>query len=205
MEYSKMIQLFHLRVTRGSVEEPWISICPPGSCIAVAKKKDAGYYLIRVLIPIFGFVSLILLLVYLLLPVKKMPRIYPSLNSIGDKFVKVTYNGLAQATSNFSESNLVGRGSYGSVYRGKLKESKMKVAVKVFDLQMGGAEKSFLNECEVLRSIQHRNLLPILTACSTVDTTCKDFKAFVYSFMANGSLDRWLHHKGDKILQTAKL
>jgi Leucine-rich repeat (LRR) protein len=168
---------------------------PP--CEAVSKKTDTGYYLIRVLIPIFGFLSLILL-VYLLLLVKKMPRTYSSLNSIGDNFIKVSYNDLAQATSNFSESNLVGRGSYGSVYRGKLKESKMEVAVKVFDLQMGGAEKSFLKECEVLRSIQHRNLLPILTACSTVDNTGNVFKALVYSFMANGSLDRWLHHKEDR-------
>jgi serine/threonine protein kinase len=95
------------------------------------------------MIPIFGFLSLILL-VYLLLPVKKMPRIYSSLNSIGDNFIKVSYNDLGQATSNFSESNLVGRGSYGTVYRGKLNESKMEMAVKVFNLQMGGAEKSFL-------------------------------------------------------------
>jgi hypothetical protein len=50
----------------------------------------------------------------------------------------------------------------------------------------------------VLRSIHHRNLLPILTACSTVDNTGNVFKALVYSFMANGNLDRWLHHKGDR-------
>jgi len=57
-----------------------------------------------------------------------------------------------------------------------------------------------LKECEVLRSIQHRNLLPIVTACSTVDNTGSVFKALVYEFMANdGNLDKWLHHKGDGI------
>lgn len=170
------------------------------SCANTSKTTERGYYLIRVLIPIFGFMSLILL-VYFLFLVKKMPRQHISLNSFGENFLKVSYNDLAQATSNFAESNLIGRGSFGSVYRGKFKESKMEVAVKVFDLEMGGAEKSFLKECEVLRSIQHRNLLPIVTACSTVDNTGSVFKALVYEFMANGNLDKWLHHKGDGIVK----
>lgn len=54
-----------------------------------------------------------------------------------------------------------------------------------------------MSECEALRSIQHRNLLPIITACSTVDSTGNVFKALVYEFMPNGSLDTWLHHKVD--------
>jgi len=117
--------------------------------------------------------------------------------SLGENFLKVSYVDLAEATANFSESNLVGRGGYGSVYRGKLKESKVEVAVKVFDLEMHGAEKSFLKECDALRSIQHRNLLPIITACSTVDNTGNVFKALVYEFMPNGNLDTWLHQTED--------
>ncbi|XP_020407873.1 probable LRR receptor-like serine/threonine-protein kinase At3g47570 [Zea mays] len=67
------------------------------------------------------------------------------------------------------------------------------MAVKVFDLEMPGAERSFLAECEALRSIQHRNLLPIRTACSAVDNRGGMFKALLYEFMPNGSLDTWLH------------
>eukprot|EP00267_Zea_mays_P054940 XP_020408222.1 receptor kinase-like protein Xa21 isoform X2 [Zea mays] len=70
----------------------------------------------------------------------------------------------------------------------------MEVAVKVFDLEMRGAERSFLSECEALRSIQHRNLIPIITACSIVGT----FKALIFEFMSNGNLDTWLRHKGDE-------
>uniref|UniRef100_A0ACD5YSN7 Uncharacterized protein n=1 Tax=Avena sativa TaxID=4498 RepID=A0ACD5YSN7_AVESA len=73
----------------------------------------------------------------------------------------------------------------------------MEVAVKVFDLDMQGAEKSFLSECEALRSIQHRNLLPIITACTTVDCTGSVFKALLYEYIPNGNLDTWLHHKAD--------
>jgi serine/threonine protein kinase len=62
---------------------------------------------------------------------------------------------------------------------------------------MRGAEKSFLSECQALRNIRHRNLVPIITACSTVDANGNVFKALVYEFMPNGNLDSWLHLKGN--------
>lgn len=165
------------------------------SCPTASRKTEKQYYLIRVLIPIFGFMSLILL-VYFVLLVKKMPRkTYFAHPSFGENFPKVSYQDLAQATRNFSESNIVGRGSCGSVYSGKLKEPEMDVAVKVFNLEMRDAERSFMSECEALRSVQHRNLLPIITACSTVDSQGNVFKALIYEFMPNGNLDTWLHHK----------
>ncbi|XP_037451528.1 probable LRR receptor-like serine/threonine-protein kinase At3g47570 [Triticum dicoccoides] len=167
------------------------------SCKTISKQSERRNRLIKVLIPIFGFMSVILLVYLLLLEKKMRRRTDDTSTSLGENFMKVSYADLAQATANFSESNLVGRGGYGSVYRGKLKESKVDVAVKVFDLEMHGAEKSFLKECEALRSIQHRNLLPILTACSTVDSTGNVFKALVYEFMPNGNLDTWLHPRED--------
>ena len=113
----------------------------------------------------------------------------------GKKFPRVSYKDLAQATGNFSESNLIGRGSYSLVYRGKLTPAKTQVVIKVFDLGTRFADKSFVTECEALRTIRHRNLLPILTACSTIDNNGNDFKALMYEFMPNGNLDTWLHQK----------
>lgn len=165
---------------------------PP--CHVASRRVGKANLLIKILIPIFGFMSLVLLVYFLLLEKRTSRRAYRSEQSYGEHFEKVTYNDLAQATHDFSESNLIGRGSYGSVYRGRLKESKMEVAVKVFDLEMRGAERSFLLECEASRSIQHRNLIPIITACSIVGT----FKALIFEFMPNGNLDTWLHHKGDE-------
>jgi len=115
--------------------------------------------------------------------------------SFGKKFSRVSYKDLAQATGNFSESNLIGRGSYGSVYRGKLTQAKIQVAIKVFDLDMRFAYSSFVSECEALKIIRHRNLLPIVTACSTIDNSGNDFKALIYEFMPNGNMDTWLHKK----------
>ncbi|KAM0832844.1 hypothetical protein ACQ4PT_064642 [Festuca glaucescens] len=167
------------------------------SCTAITHRPVARHHLIKVLIPIFGFMSLILLVYLLFLAKKTSRKINVPEISFGAYFPKVSYQDLAQATMDFSEFNLVGTGSYGSVYRGKLKEPEIDVAVKVFDLEMRGAERSFLAECEALRSIQHRNLLPIFTACSAIDNRGHVFKALVYEFMPNGSLDTWLHGRGD--------
>lgn len=136
------------------------------ACPTVSQRKiEWKHYLTVLLILAFGFMSLGMS-IYAIFFVKKAPRRpYLLLLSFGKKFPRVSYKDLAQATKNFSDFNLVGRGSYGSVYRGKLTQAKIEVAIKVFDLEMRFANKSFVSECESLRTIRHRNLLPILTAC----------------------------------------
>jgi len=168
---------------------------PP--CSVPTRRNKIRYYLIRVLIPLFGFMSLILLVYFIFLERRMSRRTYESQAPLGDQFPKVSYNDLVEATKNFSESNLIGRGSYGTVYKGKLVQNKLEVAVKIFNLEMQGAERSFMSECEALRSVQHRNLLSIITACSTVDGNGSAFRALIYEFMPKGNLDTWLHHKGD--------
>ncbi|KAM5554474.1 hypothetical protein ABKV19_022716 [Rosa sericea] len=91
-----------------------------------------------------------------------------------------------------STNNLTG-GSFGSVYKGVLDQGETTIAVKVLNLVHRGASKSFAAECEALKNIRHRNLLKVLSACSGFDYQGDDFKALVYEFMANGSLEEWLH------------
>lgn len=74
-----------------------------------------------------------------------------------------------------------------------LDESETIVAVKTFNLALTGASKSFMTECQVLKNVRHRNLVKVVTACSSVDYQGNDFKALVYEYMKNGSLDDWLH------------
>ncbi|XP_031122478.1 putative receptor-like protein kinase At3g47110 [Ipomoea triloba] len=111
-----------------------------------------------------------------------------------EKLSRISYNDLHRATKGFSETNLIGSGSFGSVYKGRFEQGgEQTIAVKVLDLLKNGASKSFLAECKVLRNIRHRNLVPILTCCSSCDSAGNDFKALVYEFMENGDLDTWLH------------
>ncbi|XP_012700393.1 probable LRR receptor-like serine/threonine-protein kinase At3g47570 [Setaria italica] len=106
---------------------------------------------------------------------------------------KLSYAELHRVTDGFSAANLIGIGSFASVYRGTLGNERQEVAIKVLNLLQHGAERSFLAECEALRSIRHRNLVNVITACSTIDHSGNDFKALVYEFMPNRDLDKWLH------------
>ena len=60
---------------------------------------------------------------------------------------KISYKRLYQATNGFSQSMLIGTGSFGSVYKGILDKEETLVAVKVLNLQQKGASKSFIAEC----------------------------------------------------------
>ncbi|VVA23930.1 PREDICTED: probable LRR receptor [Prunus dulcis] len=117
----------------------------------------------------------------------------------------VSYSELVQATDGFSVDKLIGSGSFGSVYKGVLPNDGTVVAVKVLNLQQEGASKSFIGECKALRSIRHRNLLKIVTVCSSIDTQGNAFKSLVLEFMENGSLDQWLHPGDDEQSQPRRL
>ncbi|KAH9670352.1 protein kinase domain-containing protein [Citrus sinensis] len=110
---------------------------------------------------------------------------------------------LPKCTDNKSSSQKISRrlkiiisivmGSFGSVYKGLLVEDGTIVAIKVINLQRQGASQSFKAECKALKNIRHRNLVKVITSCSSIDFQGNDFKAIVYEYMLNGSLEKWLH------------
>ncbi|XP_042036475.1 probable LRR receptor-like serine/threonine-protein kinase At3g47570 isoform X4 [Salvia splendens] len=103
------------------------------------------------------------------------------------EYGRVSYIELERGTGGFSESNLLGKGSFGSVFEATLSD-ELKVAVKVFNLQLQGAERSFYTETEILGRIRHRNIVRVIGCCSS-----PEFKALVLTYMPNGSLDKWLY------------
>ncbi|XP_062225265.1 receptor kinase-like protein Xa21 isoform X2 [Phragmites australis] len=106
---------------------------------------------------------------------------------------KVSYGDILKATNCFSSVHTISSTRSGSVYVGRFKYDKSLVAIKVFNLNEPGAYESYFIECEVLRSTRHRNLMRPVTLCSTLDTDNHEFKALIFKFMVNGSLERWLH------------
>nr|XP_011469530.1 PREDICTED: wall-associated receptor kinase-like 14 [Fragaria vesca subsp. vesca]XP_011469531.1 PREDICTED: wall-associated receptor kinase-like 14 [Fragaria vesca subsp. vesca] len=100
---------------------------------------------------------------------------------------RVSHLELVRATNAFDESTLLGSGGFGLVYKGTFSDG-IDVAIKVFNLQLEGAFKSFDIECEMLSNIRHRNLIKIISCCSQID-----FKAVVLNYMPNGSLEKWLY------------
>nr|TKW21816.1 hypothetical protein SEVIR_4G145700v2 [Setaria viridis] len=119
---------------------------------------------------------------------------------------RISYNQLRSATQSFSPANLIGSGSFGNVYIGTfiIDENLATVAIKVINLNLRGASRSFLTECNALRRIRHRNLVKVITVCSGLDHNGDEFKALVLEFICNGSLDEWLHPNTMENSMTAK-
>jgi serine/threonine protein kinase len=112
---------------------------------------------------------------------------------IEEQYQRISYYALSRGSNEFSEANLLGKGRYGSVYKCTLQDEGEPVAIKVFDLKQLGSSRSFQAECEALRRVRHRCLTKIITCCSSIDPQGQEFKALVFEYMPNGSLDSWLH------------
>jgi hypothetical protein len=169
------------------------------ACVVIpadlTKHKES--LVLKVVIPISSLVLIVVVIFCLMLwrGKHKSKSIY--LPSFTTKFPMISFSDLAKATQGFSPSNIIGTGRYSSVYHGKLVEYESEVAVKVFNLETRGAQKSFTVECNALRNVRHRNLVPIVTACSTIDSKGNDFKALVYEFMPLGDLHKLLYSTRD--------
>ncbi|OMO64903.1 hypothetical protein COLO4_31716 [Corchorus olitorius] len=87
------------------------------------------------------------------------------------------------ATHNFSDSNLLGQGGFGPVYKGVLSDGK-EVAVKRLSSFSEQGTREFANEVLLILKLQHKNLVRLLGFC--VDN---HEKLLVYEFMPNSSLD----------------
>ncbi|TYH51526.1 hypothetical protein ES332_D10G281900v1 [Gossypium tomentosum] len=160
-------------------------------CNSKASSKTSLKLKITIIVVISGvtLVFSILLIIWFRNKKEKKPTTTHAENSL----LQLSYQSILRATDGFSPQNLVGLGSFGSMYKGILEANGAVIAVKVLNLLNHRASRSFLVECEALKSIRHRNLVKVLTAISGIDYQGNNFKALVYEFMENGSLEDWLH------------
>ncbi|KAK1361846.1 putative cysteine-rich receptor-like protein kinase 3-like [Heracleum sosnowskyi] len=98
-----------------------------------------------------------------------------------------SYKDLKLATKDFSEETKLGKGGYGDVYKGTLKNGDI-VAVKKLALDSSIAEATFESEVRLISNVHHRNLIRLLGCC-----TKGPFLLLVIEYMVNSSLDKFLY------------
>ncbi|CAI9096918.1 OLC1v1033180C1 [Oldenlandia corymbosa var. corymbosa] len=108
-----------------------------------------------------------------------------------DKNREISLEELVNSTNNFDQSNIIGCGGFGLVYRATLFDGR-KVAVKRLCGDGGQMDREFHAEVQALSRAQHPNLVLLQGYCSY-----KNDRILIYSYMENGSLDFWLHEKTD--------
>lgn len=96
----------------------------------------------------------------------------------------LTFRELGAATNGFSESNLLGEGGFGRVYKGVLADTKEVIAVKQLDRNGFQGNREFLVEVLMLSLLHHPNLVKLLGYC-----TDSAQRILVYEYMPKGSLE----------------
>ncbi|XP_020574479.1 probable serine/threonine-protein kinase PBL23 [Phalaenopsis equestris] len=107
---------------------------------------------------------------------------------VSEKGVQVfAYKQLYTATGGFGKANVVGHGSFGSVFRGVLPDGR-KIAVKLMDRPGKQGEEEFNMEVELLTRLRSHYLLGLIGYCSD-----SHHRLLVYEFMTNGGLQEHLY------------
>ncbi|KHN39200.1 L-type lectin-domain containing receptor kinase S.4 [Glycine soja] len=111
---------------------------------------------------------------------------------------KFKYSELHSATGKFGDSNLIGYGGFGKVYRGVIASTGLEVAVKRVAPDSRQGIREFVSEITSMAQLKHRNLVQLHGWCRK-----KDELLIVYNYVPNGSLDKLLfenEHQKKKLL-----
>ncbi|KAK6155331.1 hypothetical protein DH2020_009579 [Rehmannia glutinosa] len=123
----------------------------------------------------------------------KKKRVVPPIST--DAACNCRYFNLSEiknATKNFDESNVIGVGGFGKVYKGVI-DGNTKVAIKRSNPSSEQGVNEFQTEIEMLSRLRHRHLVSLIGFCED-----NGEMILVYDYMGQGTLREHLY-KGNKI------
>ncbi|XP_076918847.1 putative serine/threonine-protein kinase PBL22 [Bidens hawaiensis] len=102
--------------------------------------------------------------------------------------LKIQLDVIKEATKDFADESCIGRGGFGSVYKGMIPGHTM-VALKRLNPIYGQGDTEFWKEVMMLSQYKHENIVSLIGFC---DDSCE--KILVYPYVPNKSLDCHLNN-----------
>ncbi|XP_061353849.1 cysteine-rich receptor-like protein kinase 10 isoform X3 [Gastrolobium bilobum] len=174
---------------------PLPSLPPPPSTSKTSVQGKSNTTVIAITVPI-AVVVVVLIFICIYFRARKPTKKYKSKSKEEDdeddddieisESLQFNFNTIRDATNDFSDSNKLGQGGFGAVYRGSLSDGQ-EIAVKRLSKDSGQGDLEFKNEVLLVAKLQHRNLVRLLGFCLEGKE-----RLLVYEFVPNKSLDYFI-------------
>ncbi|KAK3425136.1 hypothetical protein EUGRSUZ_F01919, partial [Eucalyptus grandis] len=106
---------------------------------------------------------------------------------------------LAKSTNNYADSNKLGEGGFGSVYKARIVGDIVVAVKKPKDVHKSLLKGDFQHELQIVMQINHKNVVKLHGIC--LETR---IPLLVYEYISNGTLFQHIHQNASTILESWK-